>query len=301
MWPGRRRTALSPPSAPSLGHDAQDTGLGILVVRRRTIQSLSGSCTLATRSSPAPHAALPRRPHSQPSIRPAAGLVAPILVAPDWIAGPLRLRVGPWRARFAWDQAVGVLTILHVFKPTRAKVRSHRHRLVHHSPGVAWRRHRRNRAARRRPGGCRPGALFLNVRHRILGDTEIFRGTLHRADVEPRQILKECLLRGAAGVVIFHTHPSGRSDTERRRHAVHATDGRCRGVGRRRPGRPSRARGQSGAGCRSKRREDGDARGTQPLAGRPRATVVRRTGEETMTSVWRPNFRGPIPAILGGP
>jgi hypothetical protein len=41
------------------------------------------------------------------------------------------------------------------------------------------------------------------------GDTEIFRGTLHRADVEPRGILKECLLRGAAGVVIFHTHPSG--------------------------------------------------------------------------------------------
>jgi len=53
------------------------------------------------------------------------------------------------------------------------------------------------------------GALFLNVRHRILGDTEIFRGTLHRAEVEPREILKQCLLRGAAGVVLFHTHPSG--------------------------------------------------------------------------------------------
>jgi hypothetical protein len=53
------------------------------------------------------------------------------------------------------------------------------------------------------------GALFLNVRHRILGDAEMFRGTLHRAEVEPREILKECLLRGAAGVVVFHTHPSG--------------------------------------------------------------------------------------------
>ncbi|HEY6324247.1 MAG TPA: DNA repair protein RadC [Thermoanaerobaculia bacterium] len=53
------------------------------------------------------------------------------------------------------------------------------------------------------------GAVFLNVRHRIVGDTEVFRGTLHRAEVEPREILKECLLRGAAGVVIFHTHPSG--------------------------------------------------------------------------------------------
>jgi DNA repair protein RadC len=53
------------------------------------------------------------------------------------------------------------------------------------------------------------GALFLDVRHRLIGDMEIFRGTLHRAAVEPREILKECLLRGAAGAVLFHTHPSG--------------------------------------------------------------------------------------------
>jgi DNA repair protein RadC len=53
------------------------------------------------------------------------------------------------------------------------------------------------------------GALFLDFRHRLLGEKEIFRGTLHRAAVEPREILKECLLRGAAGVVLFHTHPSG--------------------------------------------------------------------------------------------
>ena len=53
------------------------------------------------------------------------------------------------------------------------------------------------------------GALFLDIRHRLLGDQEIFRGTLCRAEVEPREILKECLLRGAAGVVVFHTHPSG--------------------------------------------------------------------------------------------
>ena len=30
-----------------------------------------------------------------------------------------RLRVGPWRARLAWDQAVGVLTVLHVFRRSR--------------------------------------------------------------------------------------------------------------------------------------------------------------------------------------
>jgi proteasome lid subunit RPN8/RPN11 len=29
------------------------------------------------------------------------------------------------------------------------------------------------------------------------------------AAVEPREILKECLLRGAAAVALLHTHPSG--------------------------------------------------------------------------------------------
>jgi DNA repair protein RadC len=53
------------------------------------------------------------------------------------------------------------------------------------------------------------GALFLDARNRLLGDREIFRGTFDRAAVEPREILKECLLRGALGVVLFHTHPSG--------------------------------------------------------------------------------------------
>jgi DNA repair protein RadC len=53
------------------------------------------------------------------------------------------------------------------------------------------------------------GALFLDLRHGLLGEREIFRGTLHRAAVEPREILKQCLLRGAGGLVLFHTHPSG--------------------------------------------------------------------------------------------
>jgi DNA repair protein RadC len=53
------------------------------------------------------------------------------------------------------------------------------------------------------------GALFLDSRHRLLGDREIYRGTLDRAAAEPREVLKECLLRGAAAVLLFHTHPSG--------------------------------------------------------------------------------------------
>jgi DNA repair protein RadC len=53
------------------------------------------------------------------------------------------------------------------------------------------------------------GALFLDVRHGLISEAEAYRGTLHRVAVEPREILKESLLRGAAGVVLFHTHPSG--------------------------------------------------------------------------------------------
>jgi DNA repair protein RadC len=53
------------------------------------------------------------------------------------------------------------------------------------------------------------GALFVDGRHRILGEKEIFRGTLQRITVEPREVLKECLMRGAAAFILFHTHPSG--------------------------------------------------------------------------------------------
>ena len=53
------------------------------------------------------------------------------------------------------------------------------------------------------------GALFLDARNRLIGEREVYRGTLQRAAVEPREILKECLLRGASGVILFHTHPSG--------------------------------------------------------------------------------------------
>jgi DNA repair protein RadC len=52
-------------------------------------------------------------------------------------------------------------------------------------------------------------ALFLDTRHRFLSDAELYRGTINTARVEPREILRESLLRGAASVILFHTHPSG--------------------------------------------------------------------------------------------
>jgi DNA repair protein RadC len=53
------------------------------------------------------------------------------------------------------------------------------------------------------------GAVYLDVRNRLLGESEVYRGTLARAAVEPRAILKQALLRSAAGMLIFHNHPSG--------------------------------------------------------------------------------------------
>ncbi len=53
------------------------------------------------------------------------------------------------------------------------------------------------------------GALLLDVRHRLMGEVEVFRGTLNRAAVEPRNLLKQALLADAAGILLFHTHPSG--------------------------------------------------------------------------------------------
>jgi len=53
------------------------------------------------------------------------------------------------------------------------------------------------------------GALFLDARNRLLGEREMFRGTISRISVEPREILRECLQRGAAAIYLFHTHPSG--------------------------------------------------------------------------------------------
>lgn len=53
------------------------------------------------------------------------------------------------------------------------------------------------------------GALFLDVHQQVVGDVECFRGVLMRTVVEPRPILREALRRNAAGIVLFHNHPSG--------------------------------------------------------------------------------------------
>lgn len=53
------------------------------------------------------------------------------------------------------------------------------------------------------------GALFLDVRNRLIAERELFRGTAHRIAIDVSTVLREALRVGATGIALFHTHPSG--------------------------------------------------------------------------------------------
>ena len=71
------------------------------------------------------------------------------------------------------------------------------------------------------------GGLYLDTRNRLLAEREVYRGTLNRAAVEPRALLKQGLLRDAAGLVLFHTHPSGDGTRRDRRSLLVRRLGGC--------------------------------------------------------------------------
>jgi len=51
--------------------------------------------------------------------------------------------------------------------------------------------------------------LYLDNRHRLIGFEELFRGTIDRAGVHPREVLRQALAHNAAAVILAHNHPSG--------------------------------------------------------------------------------------------
>src|SRR6478672_7419860 len=53
------------------------------------------------------------------------------------------------------------------------------------------------------------GALFLDSRRRILREREIYVGTSTNALVSTRDVIRFALEANAAGVVLYHNHPSG--------------------------------------------------------------------------------------------
>jgi len=57
--------------------------------------------------------------------------------------------------------------------------------------------------------------LFLDKGLRILGEKDIFFGTVDEAAVHPREIVKEALLQNASNLVLIHNHPSGKVEPSR--------------------------------------------------------------------------------------
>ena len=51
--------------------------------------------------------------------------------------------------------------------------------------------------------------LYLDAQNRVIGDEELFRGTLTQTSVYPREVVKSALARNAAAMILAHNHPSG--------------------------------------------------------------------------------------------
>lgn len=51
--------------------------------------------------------------------------------------------------------------------------------------------------------------LYLNSKNQLLRDDIAIRGTVDRADIFPREIIRRALDLGANGLVLAHNHPSG--------------------------------------------------------------------------------------------
>jgi DNA repair protein RadC len=61
--------------------------------------------------------------------------------------------------------------------------------------------------------GARPveqfGMVLLDTKHRLLRTAVLTVGTLDRSVVHPREVFREATSARAAGIVLFHNHPSG--------------------------------------------------------------------------------------------
>lgn len=51
--------------------------------------------------------------------------------------------------------------------------------------------------------------IYLNAQHQVLGIEEMFKGTINQTPVFPGEIVKQCVIQGAAAVIHVHNHPSG--------------------------------------------------------------------------------------------
>ena len=57
------------------------------------------------------------------------------------------------------------------------------------------------------------GLVHLDVRYRLIAVEDLFRGTIDRASVHPREVAKAVLSKNSAAVILYHNHVSGQSST----------------------------------------------------------------------------------------
>ena len=51
--------------------------------------------------------------------------------------------------------------------------------------------------------------LMLNTRSRLIGESEISRGTVNMSVISPRELFTEALQKNAVYIILLHNHPSG--------------------------------------------------------------------------------------------
>lgn len=51
--------------------------------------------------------------------------------------------------------------------------------------------------------------LLFNTRTRLIGETDISKGTVNASLVSPRELFIEALQKNAVSIILLHNHPSG--------------------------------------------------------------------------------------------
>ena len=57
--------------------------------------------------------------------------------------------------------------------------------------------------------------VHLDSQNRVIEYVEMFRGTVSQTSVYPREVVKECLARNSAALLLVHNHPSGSTQPSR--------------------------------------------------------------------------------------
>ncbi len=64
------------------------------------------------------------------------------------------------------------------------------------------------------------GVLLLDTKQRLLRDHVISEGSLDTSLAHPREVFRAAIAAGAAGVIVFHNHPSGDPSPSRDDHTL---------------------------------------------------------------------------------